>query len=416
MLERAIQAGVGKEFTTSPNPALLTLSALTPPPHEVEYIDEIYEPLPVDRTYDIVGVSAQTRHAVRAYEIAAEFKKRGAHTVLGGVHATLCPEEGQRFFDTVFVGEAEELWPHFLNDLQNHKPQKVYQNSAGHHISLADQPCPAYHKVKTEEYPNVAVLTQRGCPAECSFCTIPPLYGRKLRQKNIDSVIDEVKTILGLWKKKPTIYFGDENFFIDRPYARALIEKLKPLHIKWNTKSTVDICEQDDLLELAYESGLRKIQIGLESIQPESLKSIDQGRKLKLFEKYEHYSKAIEAIQKHCIAVVANFVFGFDNEDLSIFEMTKQFILQNTVAATRLAFLVPFPGTMLYKKLKAENRLYHEDWERYTNFEVLFKHPRMQKEEMEAAFVHLVQAVNAPERLGKIAAYFKDRLMERRGM
>jgi radical SAM superfamily enzyme YgiQ (UPF0313 family) len=209
---------------------LLTIAALTPPEIEVRVIDEHYENIDFDQEYDIVGLTAMTQQAFRAYEIAAVYRKKNIPVVMGGIHASVLPAETLENVDTVFVGEAEDLWKSFLDDFANGKEKHIYQCEV--HYDLGNAPVPRYDLINfdafrdSDHYFNyIPVQATRGCPHDCSFCVVSKFYGKKIRKKSVAHIVREIE-YLKRFNNDSLILFADDNLFVDKRFAKERYKSL----------------------------------------------------------------------------------------------------------------------------------------------------------------------------------------------
>jgi radical SAM superfamily enzyme YgiQ (UPF0313 family) len=398
----------------SPPLSLLTIAAHTPSRVQIEVVQEDFSKIDYAAAYDLVGITAMIQNAERAYEIAAEFRTRGTYVVIGGIHATVLPEEAAVHADTVIAGEAEQLWPRFLKDFEHGEPQKIYRNSSEAHIDLTASPVPRYDLLNPQEsqldphyyYNFVPIQVSRGCPHDCDFCLVSEIYGRKHRRKTLAQVRTELLTIKRYLPNR-LIGFVDDNLFIDRRFARDLLLTLAELKVRWIGQADVAVGEDSELLQLMYRSGCLFLLIGFESLDPENLSGINQNKwKLRQLESYERY---IRNIQEHGIMVYGAFIFGFDHDDAGVFARVVEFMNRNKITG-QLTFATPLPGSRMYDRLKRERRfLYPEPfWDRCTFFDVIFKLKRMTKEEAEEGFIWAYQQLFNEAAVRDRAAYFKE--------
>ena len=230
---------------------LATLKALIPKELniEVDVCDEMVESISkyMKKQYDIVAITLQTSAAPKSYEIAKTFKEKGSYIVMGGYHPTYMPDEALEHADTVIIGAAEYSWPKFLKDFKNGKPKRLYdmQQVNGEDIPVPDRT--VIPKRKYLKYP--AVIANRGCPNHCEFCVISEMW-RKCGLRPIKDVIDEIKSL-----KAKIIIFFDPNFFAIRDYAIELMKELKKLKIRWSGSATINVAFDEELMQLAEESG-----------------------------------------------------------------------------------------------------------------------------------------------------------------
>lgn len=395
----------------TPSLSLLTIAALTPTDIEVSYIDEDFEEIDYDAGYDIVAISAMTQQAPKAYQLAREFKKRNVYVVIGGIHASVLPNEALQHVDTVIVNEAEETWPVFLDDFKNHRPKQVYSSSSL--VNISKSPVPRFDLLKdknyfrdTSRYYNMVPLqATRGCPHDCEFCLVSKIYGKKIRKKKIEQIRQEIISIKENIPNK-VLLFADDNLFVDRKYAKELMITLKDLKVRWWAQTDIAFGDDEELIALAYEGGCLIALIGFESINPENLAKMN-----KTFWKYrqlDKYRNNIERIQRQGIQVFGSFIFGLDSDTRDVFRNVVEFMDENHIVG-QLTIATPLPGSRMEERLKNENRLLPEygQWDRCTFFDVLFKPRLMSKKELEDGFVWAYEQVFNESSFAKRAEYLK---------
>lgn len=349
---------------------LTMIARYTPEQYEVEIVDEGVEDVDFDAKADLVGITCMTPLAPRAYELAAHFRKRGIPVVMGGIHASYMPDEALRYVDTVVMGEAETIWPQLLEDFAQGRMQKKYQ--------VCEQPdienlLPPRRGLLRGKYFVETVQTGRGCPINCNFCSVTAFNGPRYRLRNIDSVIEEIKSI-----KSKRIFIVDDNIvgsgnkYIKR--AQELFTRLKECDKEWGAQTCLNIVEHDELLRTARDSGCRALLIGFESIDADSLTAMHKPVNLRPNTK--NFSDAIKKIHDHGIAIVGCFIFGADTQDKDVFRRTVDFALANDIDAIQMTLETPLPGTAFYKQMVEENRLlltnFPNDWRHYNIFEPVF--------------------------------------------
>ncbi len=371
-----------------PNLALLTLAALTPEEIEVELIDERVDTLNFETDFDIVGITMITAQALRGYEIARQFMKRGVYTVLGGIHPTVMPEEAKVHCDTLIVGEAENTWPQFLQDFKRGSPKKLYQD---HSVNLSKSPIPRYDLVNTSQFQLLPIQITRGCPYDCTFCSVTTVFGPRYRVKSTDQIIREIEAIQSVAKNRRCV-FNDDNTFVDRKRSYEILEAIKPLKVKYFAQTDISIAEDERLLQLLQESGCKTVFIGFESLVPENLEMIQKSRwKLKHL---ETYSESCEKIQNHGIQVLGSFLVGLDHDTRNNLLMIRDFVLENRIWAQFL-YLTPFPGTRVRNDLIKQGRLSPSDtnWDLYTCFDAIFQPATMAMQELENTVLEIYESV-----------------------
>lgn len=373
-------------YWTGGNLGLLILSALTPSEYEIDYIDENYETINFEESYDIVGISAMTQQAPRAYEIADIFRNKGIKVVIGGIHATLLPEEAAKHADSVVVGEAEDLWPELIQDCAIGKLKRFYYSTKP--VDLARSPVPRYDLLKKYDYKMLWIQTARGCPRDCEFCAASNVYGKGYRHKTIDQVISEINFIKSHWQR-PLLNFTDDNMFVDKKYSKALIEAVAKTKLRWTAQGDISVAEDDAFLDFLQRSNCVLLFIGLETLTPQD--HLDRaGWKQK---KIEKYPELIRRIQARGIGVLGAFIVGLDNDDASVFEKVASFVIENRLYATQISVPTPLPGTRLRERLMKEGRILTDDWARYTFGDVNFIPKKMKPDELQDGLLYVYNRV-----------------------
>lgn len=352
---------------------LTTLASLVPQDLSatVQVVDEGVDEIDPDRVdADLAGISAITGTAPRAYEIADRLRRRGMPVVLGGVHPTLLPDEASAHADSVVVGYAEESWPRLLRDFAAHRLQRRYDQDPS--LRLTGLPFPRRDLFNTGLV-NVAHTLEatRGCIYQCDFCVVPAAWGRPL-QKPVADVVADIRQ-MGARR----VIFLDLNLIADVPYAKELFTALIPLRVQWGGLVTTTIAWDDELLDLAARSGCHGLLIGFESLNQQSLVEAK-----KAFNMRRGYHEVVRKIRERRIALMGCFVFGFDHDTLDTFGETFEFVMESRMDLPRYAIAVPFPGTGLYKRLKAERRITTEDWSLYDGQHVVFTPMNMTAEDL----------------------------------
>jgi radical SAM superfamily enzyme YgiQ (UPF0313 family) len=375
----------------APPLSLLVIASLTPKEFEVKIIDEHFEEIDFDADYDLIGLTAMTQQALRAYEIAGEFKLRNKTVVMGGIHATILTDEVLQHVDTVIAGEAEELWGKYLEDLSAGNAKEVYRSDNLFNLKKAITPSYdfinfSHFNEATSYFRFLPVQATRGCPHDCSFCITSKYYGRRIRKKNISQVVLEIK-YLKECSNNSLLLFVDDNLFVDRKFAYSLLKELIPLKIKYIAQSDVKIADDPELLRLAYLSGCVMLFIGFESINPVSINHINANSwKMK---QISRYPESIKKIQENGIVVFGAFIIGFENDTLSTFDDICDFVTKNKIPA-QFTLLTPLPGSREYEKLEKTGKLTSKVfWNKCSFFSMTFNHANLSIEEAERKIIWL---------------------------
>lgn len=331
--------------------AIAVLSALTPPDVEKVFYDDRLESIPYDEPTNLVAINVETYTARRAYQIGAEFRKRGVPVVMGGFHATLMPEETAEHADAVVIGAAEGLWEQVLEDVKNNNLGNIYEAGEDHDFKniLPDRSIYADKK-----YTDITLIeTGRGCRFNCEFCSICRFFDNKYFPRPIKEVIREIKVT-----NKKIYFFIDDNIVVDKEHSKKLMKALIPLKIKWVGQVSIDISKDEEIVSLMRESGCIGVLIGFESLRTDNLMTMNK----KVNTTIKDYEKALDVLRKYKMAVYATFLFGYDNDVEETFQQTLDFSLQQKFFFTAFNHLVPFPGTPLYDRLEKEKRLVFDKW------------------------------------------------------
>ena len=355
---------------------MAVLNTLIPDTYEREFFDDRIERINYETETDLVFITVETYTAKRAYQVAAEFRKRGKTVVMGGYHVTLCPDEAELYADAVMVGNAEQIIGSLLQDFENGTLQKRYTGKPCIGYKLPDR---SIYADKMKKYLPVSLVeTGRGCYHNCEFCSIAGYYHSHYIHRDVADIIDEIKTC-----KHKVFFFVDDSIFSDKAFARELFEALKPLKIVWTTQVTLDIARDDDMLRLMKESGCGMVLIGFESINADNLRQMNKGWTQRLVEQDE----LIQKIHKVGISIYASFVFGFDSDNEETFKHTLDFCQKHQFFTAAFNHLLIFPSTKTYESFKADGRLISEQWwleDGYTFGKVTFQPKQLTPDELRA--------------------------------
>jgi len=370
--------------------ALPTLAALTPAGVEVDMLDENLADLDLRSRPDIAAISCLMVSSRRAFEVADAFRSAGVHVALGGIHASMLPDEAGSHADTVFIGEAEETWPRFIEDFRAGRPRAVYP--ARGHPPLDRLVVPRWD-LTGSRYLLRHVQTSRGCVHDCDFCCVKAYLGTP-REKPIANVIAEVTAALGHGSifSPRSVVFVDDNIIANPGRAAALFRALEPLGVPWVAQVGVDIARNADLLDLAVESGCSSLIMGFESVSQASLDGVNKGR----LNRVEEYGDAIRALHARRITLFGLFIFGFDEDPPSIFDETIAFVRETNILFPVVNILTPPPGTRLFASLEAQHRILHREWDRYSGSTVCFEPKRMSSGALQAGFTRVLKELYAP--------------------
>jgi len=364
-------------FYPVPSNALATVAALTPREFDIEIANEYFRPLDPGATHaDLVGISVLTLNAYRAYDIADAYRQRAIPVVMGGVHATFCPDEALEHADAVVCGEAEGVWPRVIEDAVAGRLQKTYRRDGftpPGEIALPRWDVPGGEQGRRFK----ALTTTRGCPVGCDFCSVSAFHGSRFRGIELDALVEHIRHLYETDRPR-FVFFNDDNLTIDHDRAAKFFEMITPLHMNWMSFASLDIARDERLLALAACSGCRQLFIGFESLSDENLSLFHKG-----LNRPRDYSRAIELIHSHGISIQASFIFGLDADQPDVFRRTMEFLEANRIEQPQFNILTPLPGTRLMERLRREGRIVDNDWSRYDMNHVVFEPLHMSREQLQ---------------------------------
>ena len=329
------------------------LAALTPPDVDVKMYDDRMEDIPYGESTDLVAITVETYTARRTYEIASEYRSRGVKVVIGGVHATLFPDEVAPYADALVLSDAETIWADVVEDARAGRLKPKYQAAPGR--------------------PQTGVLTRRdifegkgyipislmqftrGCRFACSFCAVSKYFDKRHYIRDIDETIAEVAD-----QKRKLIFFVDDNICTSHAALKDLCRALIPMRINWVSQGSIDMTRDLELMDLMVQSGCLGHIIGFESITRDSLVEAKKGPNVPRFDNYE---TQLEVLRDYGMQTWAAFTLGYDHDTRDSVLRTLDFALENHFTFAAFNILMPYPNTPLYEKMTRENRhLYDGRW------------------------------------------------------
>ena len=330
-----------------------TLAGLTPRDVEVKFYDDRMEVIPFDEATDLVAISVETYTAKRAYQIASEYRRRGVPVVMGGFHASLCPDEVATYADAVVVGEAEQLWERVIDDARHGTLQKFYRSEGRAGLGGLK---PDRSIFQGKRYLKVGLVEAgRGCHFKCDFCAVQTVFNSTQTRRPADDILAELRAMK---RDRKLIFFVDDNITSNLAQAKEFFRALIPLKIRWVSQSSINAAHDEEFLELLARSGCMGVLIGFESLNLVNLAAMN-----KTFNTARGgFEKALANLKKHRIRVYGTFVFGYDGDTPESFKPTVKFARRHGFYIAAFNHLTPFPGTPLYARLKAEGRLLYDAW------------------------------------------------------
>lgn len=394
----------GKHVLT-PSLALTSVAAATPASWSVEYFDEnlLQGPPPLAPFPSLVGITVHLTFAQRAYELARYYRERGARVVLGGLHVLSCPDEAAPHADALALGEGVQIWPRILADAENGSLQPRYHGSFS--SPFRNDPTPRRALVpKAHFLTSTSLMATRGCHNRCGFCYLAT------DGLHLPSQVRDPAQVADEWRAEGTPYavFLDNNLSSNPQYLARLCQALVPLEKIWSAAVSIDVTDDPHLVRQMALAGCTAVFVGFESLTAENLS--DARKKTP---RPEDYARRVQILHDNGIAVNGSFVLGFDHDRPDTFDRTLAFIERTRLECATFHILTPYPGTPLFRRLNAEGRLLHQDWERYDTAHVVFRPRHMSPEQLFRGYTECYSRLfsaasiwrRRPERRSEIPAY-----------
>ncbi len=364
------------KYSLFPPLGLATLAGYLDPGDEVTITDEHVQKVDLSDEPDLVVIQVYITSARRSYELADLYRARGAHVCLGGLHVTSLPDEAARHADTIFLGPGEDTWPRFLADLRAGRPADRYASSER---TLAALPPVRRDLIDRRRYlvPN-SIVVSRGCPHVCDFCYKEAFFkgGKSFYTQTVDAALAEIDRLPGRH-----LYFLDDHLFGNARFAGALFDGMRGMGRLWQAASTVQAVLRPGLLEKAAEAGLRSLFVGFETVNAANLA---EQRKWQNIDR--DYGEVIARLRDHGVMVNGSFVFGMDQDEPSVFDRTVDWAVGQGIETATFHIMTPYPGTRLFERMAAADRLLHRDWDRYDTRSVVFRPARMTARQLEDGY------------------------------
>lgn len=348
-----------------------------------------------------------TYKASRAYEIAREFRKRNIPTIMGGIHASMCPDEAMEHVDSVVIGEADELWCKILEDVEKGRLQPQYQAVTFPDVTRI--PPPRHDLTSHRQYLSFILQTTRGCPNACDFCTVSSFNGRALRRKTPKQVIREVESVLtfsgtpvrlrsqglGLNARRlaaAALFFSDDNFAINRAHAMAVCDALKRYQegkgilINWFTQVDMQASFDNELLEAMSLAGCFSVFIGFESLNIETLKAMKKRKNSP-----ERYPESIANVRRHGMEVYYSTIVGGESDTSQVGEELVEFVEKHALLYVWPNILTPHFGTPLRRSMEEAGRIVDRNTDKYGQTYVVFNPRVMSADTLQVVYQKLCQ-------------------------
>jgi radical SAM superfamily enzyme YgiQ (UPF0313 family) len=352
------------QFSTFSPLSLAYVAALTPSHWEIKIIDENFDTFEFEEA-DLVGITAFSSNINRAYELAQTYRKKKIKVVMGGIHASMLPDEALNYCDAVVQGEVEGVWEKVISDFEKNNLVSLYN---GPQVDLKRYAIRPRRDLLSPKYFWNSVQTSRGCPFNCHFCSVSKYLGNEYRQRDPDQVLDEIEQINGHY-----ITFVDDNLVGHNEEHRNRAKKLfkglidRGINKHWWMQTSINAAEDLETIQLASKSGCMMVFIGFETISEDSLLGMKKRVNLKIG--VENYKKVVDRFHRYGIGVLGAFIIGNDYESSNYYKALAEFIIQTNIDVVQITILTPLPGTAFMEELEKAGRLiYHnfpDDWEKY---------------------------------------------------
>jgi len=335
---------------------------------------------------DLVCVGTITCTAPRAYAFGDKFRQRGLPVLIGGAHPTARPDEALKHADWVLRGEADDSFFEFLERFEAGADLSGIEGlSYRTALGAVHNPLPArVPDLDTLPIPDLTlihgwermhilpIMTSRGCPYNCAFCSVTKMFGRRYRFRSPEKIVDELERAMAL-KKWFHTFFVDDNFIANRTRAKALMRLMieRKVTPRWTAQVRVEVAKDDEMLDLMRRSNCRFVYVGLESINPETLKLYNKQQSL------EDIEACIRKLHAHKIRIHGMFVFGADTDTPQTLRDSGRFARRLGIDTVQFLILTPLPDTETYRQLESEGRVLVHDWSLYGGQHVVFKPKNM---------------------------------------
>jgi len=370
-------ASFGKHVLT-PSLALTSFAAATPDHWDVEYWDEnlLHGRPPADPIPEVVGITVHLTFARRAFELASWYRGRGSKIVLGGLHVLSCPEECAPHADALALGDGVQLWPRILRDIESGSLQSRYFATYENDYRL--DPPPRRSLLPRKSFlTTTSLIATRGCHNRCGFCYLAT-QGLRMpyRRREPAQVVAEFAA-----DGQPYGVFIDNNLGSNREFLRALCRALRPLEKIWSAAVSIDVTDDPALIRAMALAGCTGVFVGFESLTDKNL--IDSRKKTP---KAHDYARRVCMLHENGIQVNGSFVLGFDHDRSDVFPRTAEWIEENRLECATFHILTPYPATPLFRRMEAEDRLLHRNWDLYDTAHAVFRPKHMTPEKLEEGY------------------------------
>lgn len=375
--------------------ALGVLVSITPPEHDIDIIDEHFgDIVDYDVDHDLVGITARTIDATRAYEIGDNFRKKGKTVILGGIHTSFNPDEAAQHADTIVCGEAENMWAKVLEDAANKRLEPRYDAKDFPPVKEIvpldyKRIAKASLREKVDTTKSIPIYITRGCPYNCSFCVTPNFTGKLYRRQKPENLKAQIEAAKEAFFKKngtssrPWFMLCDENLGINKKRLWEALDMIKECNIMFSVFLSMNFLEDEETVEKLVEAGCFMALVGIESIKQSNLEAYNKSH----VNTPEKIIEIIDNCRKAGLNVQGNFLINPNLDNYDDMKDLVDFISKNNIFMPIMQIITPYPGTSMYKEYKEKGLITDEDWEKYNAINVVIRSPHYDAVEFQYMFM-----------------------------
>jgi radical SAM superfamily enzyme YgiQ (UPF0313 family) len=365
------------KYSLFPPLGLATLASYLTADDEAVIEDEHVAPVNASDRPDLVVIQVYITSARRSYRLADQYRARGTFVALGGLHVTSLPDEAAPHADAIFLGPGDQTFPRFLHDFRAGCPAARYVSTADR--TLERVPPIRRDLINRHLYlvPN-SIVVSRGCPQHCDFCYKDAFFegGRSFYTQRVDDALSEIARLPGRH-----VYFLDDHLLGNRRFAAALFDGMRGMGRLFQGAATVDSILRGDTIEKAAAAGLRSIFVGFETLTPGNLARANKRQNLG-----QDYAAVTRRLHDLGIMINGSFVFGMDDDDQDVFRRTVDWAIAQGITTATFHIQTPYPGTKLFARMQAEQRIVTYDWDQYDTRHVVYRPARLTPEALKNGY------------------------------
>jgi radical SAM superfamily enzyme YgiQ (UPF0313 family) len=382
-------------YALTPAPPLpgILLAGMTPSIVEIEVLHEMVRPIDYETNADFIAISFMDYLAPHAFEIALKFRERGKQVIGGGKFVSTFPELVLPYFDSILVGEAQNVWHKMVEDLVSNNLKKIYH--AGPLPSVKNIPPPRYDLVESKYTVPIVTETSRGCIHSCTYCqlNIKPI---PFRTRPVKDVIRDLTSTQKLpWYKRKMAMILDNHFSGDLEHAKKLLKEIAKLNY-WaiGFQYSMESLKNDEFIALLSKANCRMSFLGMESLNEKSLKAVQKKQN-----KVNEYKEFFDKLHRNGILTFVGLMFALEEDTKEYYEKLPDLLDKIGAAVILPSITVPIFGTPLYNQLNAEHRIYDYDLSHYDGDHLVFKHKNLSEDDICSAYRRVNKLFYSPKKI-----------------